>query len=282
MFNRKTIVSMKAYRVNIELITNLQVGNGEANFGVIDNLIQRDAATGFPCVNASSLKGALREHCNKYMNPRSVEALFGSGPNSSSQSAGILKFLDACLVSMPIRCGKKPYIMGTCPSLINDYLDRLELCGIVEPKAGNIREVLGHVKEKPVCLDEEISSCYLEDVGCAEKIDIKIGDETRCALVELLGDDFVIFPDESFSKLCDDEHLPVIARNCLQESRKNLWYEQVLPRFSRLSFVTVFDSGNDELKRLFFCVLEDCGLVQIGANATVGYGFCKLTPKYSK
>ena len=50
---------MKAYRVNIELITNLQVGNGEANFGVIDNLIQRDAATGFPCINASSLKGAM-------------------------------------------------------------------------------------------------------------------------------------------------------------------------------------------------------------------------------
>lgn len=243
---------MKAYRVNIELITNLQVGNGEANFGVIDNLIQRDAATGFPCVNASSLKGALREHCNKYMNPRSVEALFGSGPNSSSQSAGILKFLDASLVSMPIRCGKKPYIMGTCPSLINDYLNRLELCGIADPKAENIREVIGRVNGKPVCLDEEISSCYLEDVGCAEKIDIKIGDETRCALVELLGDDFVIFPDESFSKLCDDEHLPVIARNCLQENKKNLWYEQVLPRFSRLSFVTVFDSGNDELKRLFF------------------------------
>lgn len=88
--------------------------------------------------------------------------------------------------------------MGSCPTLINDYFDRLELCGIAEPKSGNIREVLGHVKEKPVCLDEEISSCYLEDVGCAEKIDIKIGDETRCALVELLGDDFVIFPDESF------------------------------------------------------------------------------------
>ena len=149
---------MKAYRVNIELITNLQVGNGEANFGVIDNLIQRDVATGFPCVNASSLKGALREHCNKYLNPRSVvEVLFGSGPNSSSQSAGILKFLDASLVSMPIRCGKKPYIMPEYAYLLDRY--RALVCAIETGSLSAAAEALQYtpsgVSRMVAALEEE-------------------------------------------------------------------------------------------------------------------------------
>ena len=38
--------NMKTIVYQIEAITNLHVGSGEANFGVVDRLIQKDAATG--------------------------------------------------------------------------------------------------------------------------------------------------------------------------------------------------------------------------------------------
>lgn len=42
--------------------TNLHVGNESVvSFGVIDKAIQRDVTTTLPCINSSSLKGAVKE-----------------------------------------------------------------------------------------------------------------------------------------------------------------------------------------------------------------------------
>ncbi|MBK7696403.1 MAG: hypothetical protein IPI30_19460 [Saprospiraceae bacterium] len=45
----------------LRAVTNLHVGSGETNYGVIDKLIERDATTGFPCINSSGLKGAIKQ-----------------------------------------------------------------------------------------------------------------------------------------------------------------------------------------------------------------------------
>ena len=41
-------------------LTNLHPGAGSESYGVIDNLVQRDATSDFPTINSTSLKGALR------------------------------------------------------------------------------------------------------------------------------------------------------------------------------------------------------------------------------
>ena len=53
--------------MSIQLFTlipqsNLHAGAGSSNYGVIDNLVQRDVTDQYPCVYATSLKGAFREH----------------------------------------------------------------------------------------------------------------------------------------------------------------------------------------------------------------------------
>ncbi|MBK9227470.1 MAG: hypothetical protein IPL67_10560 [Ignavibacteria bacterium] len=68
--------------------------------------------------------------------------------------------------------------------------------------------------------------------------------------------------------------LPVIARNKLENGEsKNLWYEEVVPRESRFIFFTAKD---DE-----YCVEFDEVLtmdtIQIGANASIGYGYVKIS-----
>ena len=46
--------------------TNLHVGNENTNsYGLIDLAVQRNATTGLPCINSSSLKGALNEFASQ-------------------------------------------------------------------------------------------------------------------------------------------------------------------------------------------------------------------------
>jgi len=55
------MATMKYELYKITAMTNMHVGSGDMNFGVIDKLVQRDSLTGYPVIYSSSLKGALRE-----------------------------------------------------------------------------------------------------------------------------------------------------------------------------------------------------------------------------
>ena len=66
----------------------------------------------------------------------------------------------------------------------------------------------------------------------------------------------------------------MIARNQLENGEsKNLWYEQIVPRES--VFYCIIGLG-DEHSAKFDEVWKD-NLVQIGANATIGYGYTQFT-----
>ena len=57
----------KTYRYDLYMITalsNMHVGSGDINFGVVDNLVQKDLITSVPIINSSGLKGALRDFFN--------------------------------------------------------------------------------------------------------------------------------------------------------------------------------------------------------------------------
>lgn len=72
-----------------------------------------------------------------------------------------------------------------------------------------------------------------------------------------------------FRELADN--LPVIARNQLDNGiSKNLWYEEVVPRQS--VFLTCIKAPDRDLIDAL-----NGQVVQVGGNATVGYGFCKFT-----
>lgn len=82
---------------------------------------------------------------------------------------------------------------------------------------------------------------------------------------------FVIPEDKNlFKDLAND--LPVIARNQLKNGEsKNLWYEEVVSRAS-VFVACIMGPNNSEL----FGALDLEPIIQIGANASVGYGYCKF------
>ena len=76
--------------------------------------------------------------------------------------------------------------------------------------------------------------------------------------------------DKVMEVCCSDDNLPIIARNVLDNGEsKNLWYEQVLPAETVL--YTIIQEKSDDLAKAL-----DGKIVQIGANATIGYGYCKF------
>ncbi|KGN75942.1 CRISPR-associated protein Cmr4 [Porphyromonas gulae] len=71
------------------------------------------------------------------------------------------------------------------------------------------------------------------------------------------------------------EQLPVIARNKLENGKsENLWYEEVVPAESRFVFFVSYD--NEEIFAKFDKIIQE-KVIQIGANGSIGYGFCKIT-----
>lgn len=230
---------MKATLYTIECISNLHVGSGQDNDGVIDGLIQRDVVTDLPCINASSLKGALREHCEKWNKAHNEDAekvnvvkLFGKKVSGEENcEAGEYRFLDASILSIPRPSVNVPFVQVTCDEVVTELQDKASLFGVGlgDNEKGTVLRLANVL---------ETNNCSYED----------------------------------FKKYSDE--LPVIARNCLENGvSKNLWYEQVLPRKSRLAFFILHDDG--EINKTFDSAITSVP-VQIGANASVGYGICVI------
>lgn len=130
--------------LKLECLTNLHMGNGDVNFNIIDNEVERDAVTEYPTINSSGVKGALREYLQCKGNDELVDIFGGEGDGQS----GKIKFLSANMLAIPMRVsnGDFPYLMVTTEKaveLFNKLNDALG-CGAFElhTKAnGNFAEI---------------------------------------------------------------------------------------------------------------------------------------------
>ncbi|SFV51948.1 CRISPR-associated RAMP Cmr4 [hydrothermal vent metagenome] len=260
MYNHKLYI--------IECKTPLHVGSGETNFGIIDNKIQRDPLTTYPTIHASSLKGALREYCS-FRHPKEDGERFLPYIFGNEEQSGAIRFTQAYLLSLPFRAENNPYYMCTSPEAIAQLLDTLQTFSL--PQIEALKEVAAYNGEEIVVSTEDTT---IEDIR-AKKSDA-FDFET---LEKIIGSPLAIVPNEKFRELLED--LPVIARNQLENGgSKNLWYEEILPRKSKL-FTLISEptylNDKDE-KRLqnaferFHDYLCDENTIHIGANASVGYG----------
>lgn len=278
----------------IKALTNVHAGSGEANFGVVDNLVQRDGITGYPAIFSSSLKGAFREFFSSFFEGDSskLDEIFGSENNS-----GAYRFFQANLLALPLRSNKKPYFLcfsdeilyGLISSMNNNFIDegRLPKNIMVNLKngisfinsnkgnskgesffanAGQIGSDKIKIEDCDVINNDSNAAKVIESMACL--IEGK-SEDAGCLAGKLAfaGHDTVF---KNFAK-----NLPVIARNHLDNGQSdNLWYEEVVPRYAMFYFFIGVPKNNklfDEFNR----ILED-NIVQIGANATIGYGYCKI------
>lgn len=249
---------------SIRCLTNLHVGSGETNLGVVDNLVQKDTNTKLPTIHSSSLKGALREFFNHYQ--PAILPVFGN-----TEKPGLWQFLQADLLSRPLRSDMVPYFNASSPEAIKQFVTRLkdmnhqppeELIGLSEMEVQS---------GQPIVLSPNYANATIEEMDWTAKL----ADNNQRGfytdfIKEWFGPNLVIVNSEDFREI----PLPVIARNHLENGEsKNLWYEEIVPYDSR--FVTVIIE-TEEYQEGFLEGLG--GFVQVGANASIGYGLCKFNP----
>jgi CRISPR-associated protein Cmr4 len=84
------------------LETSLRVGSGEETREV-DQPVQREAATGYPLLPSSGLKGALRGRARTQQAPDERQRLLGSAPESDEKQPSCVVLSDALPLLFPVR-----------------------------------------------------------------------------------------------------------------------------------------------------------------------------------
>ncbi len=265
---------MKSKIFIIDCLTNMHVGSGDYNISVIDNLVSKDVNNFMPNINGSGVKGAIREFFDFSLNISDEKSsrMFGgqrretqddSSLNVSKKTIpvfeGKLKFLSANLLARPMRTssGKKSHYLITTNEIINNfnYLNTTIL--------GENDFYLSNI----ITVDEEI---FVEGVNISKKL-------------KFLDKDLFFMNEEVFNNI----ELPVIARNEVKKevknssgetinTRGNLWYEEIVPYNSVFYFYVLCNDNDEELLNEFSVLIND-KIVQFGANASVGYGYCKVS-----
>ncbi len=235
---------MKAKLYTLHCLTNLHVGSGDVNFSVIDNEVARDPVTGYPTIHATGIKGAFRSHFRGIgATQEQLDHLFGKINQVNERNAGgHVKFFSANMLALPMRtsAGSKPYALVTTSTAL-EHLQTM------------VTAILR--SQLPLSLQE--TDITVESVHCTQS-------------VHILGTELSLMPDGDFQQI----RLPVVARNCMEPGKENLWFEEVVPHQSILTF---FVSSDDDSIDEFDAMVKENPIVQIGSGASIGYGVCKVT-----
>lgn len=245
----------------ITCLTDMHVGSGDSNYGYIDKTVQRDAITHFPTIFSSSLKGALREYLtqNKVLLPGQITTIFGSkhATQEEDMAQGEFRFFGADLLALPIRNNGNrgvPFYRATCAQVCIDLTTKLtRLANLAEPTVSSWK--------------------WPKDEAVNTDINTEFGTGIPLGQANHIGENAIQLSNADFSKAC--KNLPVRARNQLENGEsKNLWYEEFVPRETRFVFC-VRCSGDSALKEVFETAING-KVIQFGANASVGMGFCLI------
>jgi len=254
---------MKPHIFKIECLTDMHVGNGEANYSIINNEVQKDTVLqDVPIIQSTGVKGALKQHFESIWGIESdkIKQIFGGeientdtdGNKKKSTKEGAYKFFTAVCLARPLRVsdGDKPYVLATS----NDVLGLFEslLKGLkIDNGYKNLIGVFSdgdniEVEGEPAVLQTSTSKSIFKEA-------------------------IVVF--ESLREFA----LPVRARNFLDDGgiSKNLWYEELVPHKS-IFYFAILVPDDDKLFTEFKEKLE-ASPVQFGGNASVGNGYTTVT-----
>lgn len=266
---------MKAVLLGLLAETSLHCGAG-TDGGLVDLPVAREAATDYPYIPGSSLKGALRQWA--------VEAGLGTSECSrifgEQESAGGILVADARLLLLPVRSLSSAYKWLTCPHLLerlNRDCIRASLAAIAPDLTVTQGEYVGTPSDGlPLFLEERqfthSKNANLNDV--AQPLSGLLPDGmTHAPTRNRLATQLVVLNNEDFVWFARNG-LPINARNILDDEKKtskNLWYEETLPP-DTLLYTLVFERLEGTLDRIR-SLLTSSPYIQVGGNETVGMGW---------
>lgn len=112
--------------------TPLHAGSG-SDLGIVDLPIQREKHTDYPKIEASGLKGSIREIFDTKAKTetekiKECEVKLVFGPEDGDLHAGALGFTDARLLLFPVKSVKGVFAWVTCPAVLERFKHDLSIC----------------------------------------------------------------------------------------------------------------------------------------------------------
>lgn len=229
-------------------ISPIHAGSG-SEIGIVDLPIQREKHTGYPKIDSSSLKGAIRATIDEKLNNNSEqkaksEKVFGSRPKDkvSDTQAGAIAFADARVLLFPVKSLRGVFTWITCPYVLNRFnqemsLYRPETESLIVPDENTVsaERITVQVKnnERQVVL-EEYSYTVQVDEQCgllAEQLQKILFSGMKNYFAERL----MVLDDDDFGDFVNLS-TEVNARICINPETGTvnakdgaLWYEENVP-----------------------------------------------------
>lgn len=268
--------------------TPLHVGCG-SSVGAVDQPVARERHTRFPIIPGSAIKGVLADMWLDWSdkgNPvRDAEGIRLLGAETGNASAGSLLIGEGKLLAFPIRSAKNCFAWITCPFVLKRFA----------ADASRTFESVPFVKNGEVYAPENLcvdNTVIFEEypLACAGKV----SDEISGAFAEM--SDEPIWKDGIKTRLAivSDEMFSYFAENACEIANHNriddetgvvdkeaLFSQENVP--SETMFYSVLNSQKDgDIENLANKLNAEKNLLQIGANATTGLGWCSVAMKEVK
>jgi CRISPR-associated protein Cmr4 len=261
--------------------TSIHPGGGQSS-GFVDLPVAREAATDYPVIVGSSLKGALLSAArDRGWSDDERDRVFGKHDN-----AGGLLVSDARLLLLPVRSLTSHFMWVTCPHLIERFKRdgrRMQLW-FKDTAIGGLDILGGEDVNRPSYLGSDVGDLFLEERQFARAGTLPDGLTTilehlirHAETADRLDKQLVVLSDASFAWFAR-YGLAINARNELDEkkkSSKNLWYEETLPPDSLFYLLLAerSDGALEKTKALF----ANKPYLQAGGNETVGHGWFAMS-----
>ncbi len=274
-------------------VSPMHAGSG-ASVAAVDLPIQRERHTGWPHVQASSMKGALRSHFRNFCAGDEKDSryllniIFGSDEQDSWEKfdedktalPGAISVTDGKLFSFPVRSDIAPFISVTSPQVLKRLTSDMQMTGI--SFSLKIPEVL---KDKAV------------SVNCATLKNKIILEDAVVEITSNIEDSSIknLFPDVEKLIIISDEMFDYCVTSCTEiqtnikiDSRTGsaeeggLRYQELLPADSALYSIIHFSPQIHKNNKYESLTIKNHiidtikNFVQIGGEETLGRGICKV------
>lgn len=264
---------MKTKILSLFTRTPLHIGAG-ASVGAVDQPVIRERHTGFPCIPGSAIKGVIADQFLTFLtddrlgrNSQGNELL---GTTDAEQS-GTISFGEGKLLAFPVRSAKGCFAWVTSPMVLRRWLRDAGLqAQVPDPESETVFAA--------VSLRTEDSQVLLESyLFQARPLPERLVDLLKEACPDsmwkdLLEDHLLVATDEWLSHFCISS-CEIAQHVCINDETGTaklgaLFNQENVPA------ETLFYAPVSELKPGKLDALDVPPVLQLGADATTGLGFC--------
>jgi len=290
----------------IHTVSPMHVGSG-SDLGIVDMPIQREGHTGFPKIEASSLKGSMREAfemegranvdvlLKTYMSfgydetnaPSAVQEAFKE--KKDREFAGALGFSDARILLFPIKSAKGIFAWVSCPMVLEKFIKDLKISENEQTFTINENSITNDSKiniDNSSVILEEYQIAVIKDANTqqvAEFLATELNNnEIKEKLIILSDDDFkdfVTLSTEVITRTKIDNVTGTVQDGALFTEEylpsETVMYSLALasPVMTKVTQIQNL-SSDDEVMNFFSSTVP--AIMQIGGNATIGKGIVSI------